>query len=477
MNKLFKESGFMEHSIDSSQKFSRGGDDSFFIGFSFGSFLKVILSKVRATFLGTICHNPDYSSCMGITPFRYSELPVVSAGLFNHRIESAESDNVFPVGEFFDIFNFSHKTDGRFSPYTGDRSKDFYFSCKELIGYFVDKGSYGFSFFKQRGESGNFHLQQSLIEWVAVSNRVLCQLIDELWAHVRSSSFAVVRSLFYCVHKLFLRRGSDAGSRRELEKQAEHLFTKEGSSSLYLRENDTYYPFNLGFAFGNLGGYAFFLSDNRAKSLSLIVFFLRAFVQVFMFKCQVVTDGLRIFSISFSRFVAAKLKELEHAVRIYYFGIISPFSQEVKQIGVIDTGKFHADKQLLFKTLNYALQAFKSFTIHLKSFLLNHTVTVLNRHRKRMFSNINATEISDLVHNSSTSCFELLQHNFEGISALHLNLLRKMSRRDDSINLYETKRAGNTLLKLGGKMMFHPLGLYFINFSFSCNHDLNLKPI
>jgi hypothetical protein len=293
------------------------------------------------------------------------------------------------------------------------------------------------------------------------------------------SSFAGRRRLFYCVHKVFGRRGSDTGSRREFEKQAEHPFTKEGSSSLYLRENDTYYPFNFGFGLSNLRGYALFLSDNIAKSLSFIVLFLGYFVPVFMFKCQVVADGLRIFSISFGRFVTAKLKELKHAVRIYYFGIIAPFSQEVKQIGVIDTGKFHADEQLLLKALNYALQAFKSFTIHGKGFLLNHTVTVLNSHRKRMFSNINATEMSDLAHDS-TSCFELLQLNSEGNSALHLNLLRKMSLRAGSINLYETKRAGNTLLYepySSGKMMFHPLGLYFINFSSSCNHDLNIKPI
>jgi len=74
----------------------------------------------------------------------------------------------------------------------------------------------------------------------------------------------------------------------------------------------------------------------------------------------------------------------------------------------------------------------------------------------------------------------MLQFNSEGNVALHLNLLRKMSLRDHSINLYETKRARNTLLYepySSGNMLFHPLGLYFINFSSSFNHDLNLKLI
>ena len=470
----------MEQAIDSSQEFGRARDNRFFIRFSFCSFLEVIVSKVRTTSLHTTCHDPGYSSCMGIAPFRYSEFPFISAGLFNHRIEPTESDKVFPVRESFDIFNFGHKTDGRFSSYSGDRSKDFYFSFKELMGYFIDKIGYSFSFFKQRGESGNFHLQQSLIERVTVSNRFLCQFIDELWVHFGISAFGVMRSLLYLLHKLFRSRLSDTGSRGELEKQAEHLFTKDGSSSFYLRKNDTNYPFNFGFCLSNLRGYALFLSDNISKIISFIVLLPGAFIQVFMFNLKVVTDSLSIFSISFGRFVTAKLKELKHSVRMYYGGFIAPFSQEVKQVAVVDTGRFHTDKQLFFKGLNYALQAFKSFTIHLKALLLNHTVTVLNSHIKRMFSSINAAEMSDLVHNNSTSCLEMLQFNSEGNVALHLNLLRKMSLRDHSINLYETKRARNTLLYepySSGNMLFHPLGLYFINFSSSFNHDLNLKLI
>lgn len=55
-----------------------------------------------------------------------------------------------------------------------------------------------------------------------------------------------------------------------------------------------------------------------------------------------------------------------------------------------------------------------------------------------------------------------------------------MSLRDDSINLYETKRARNTLLNepySSGKMLFHPLGLYSINFNSFDKHYLNIKLI
>jgi hypothetical protein len=84
----------------------------------------------------------------------------------------------------------------------------------------------------------------------------------------------------------------------------------------------------------------------------------------------------------------------------------------------------------LLKVPDYSFKAPKAACVHTKGFVLYQDSTIFYRHYKRIFSYI----------------------------------------------LFETRRVQNKLLyepKSSGNMVFHPLGLYFIDFWFNSKHKLN----
>lgn len=138
MNNLLKAPILIKQRINSPQEFRRGSNDRFFIRFTFGPFLKVVVSKIRAAFLHTDGHYPCYSTVMGISSFRYSPACLESARLLNYRIKTTETNKFSVISKSFNIHKLCHKIDGVFLTNTRNRTKDFYFSLKKSFCLFFN---------------------------------------------------------------------------------------------------------------------------------------------------------------------------------------------------------------------------------------------------------------------------------------------------------------------------------------------------
>jgi len=138
---------------------------------------------------------------------------------------------------------------------------------------------------------------------------------------------------------------------------------------------------------------------------------------------------------------------------------------------MVDAGRLHANRDVRFEIRDNIFKTAEAGRIHRKELISEDKGAIFNSNREGVFRDINATEIS-VRHTNITSFSEI-----RGRYTLGLNLPLKLSL-EDSINLFETKRARNTLLnepESSGKMLFCPLGFYFINFNGSVTHKSNIK--
>jgi hypothetical protein len=138
---------------------------------------------------------------------------------------------------------------------------------------------------------------------------------------------------------------------------------------------------------------------------------------------------------------------------------------------MVDTSRLHTNRDERFEIRDNIFKSAKACGIHRKELIFEDKGAIFNSNRERILRDINTTEVS-MVHNNITSSYVI-----RGRYTLGLNLPLKMSL-EDSINLFETKRARNTLLfepESSGKMVLCPLGFYFTNFSGSVTHKSNIN--
>jgi len=133
MSNLLKNPILIKQCIDNPQEFCRGSNDRFFIGFAFGSFLKVVFSKIGTTSFNTSSHNPNDPSGMGISSLRDSKASFEFTGLLNYRAKTTKTNKFSVVTKSFDIHKLSHKIYSAFFTYARHSLTRKLIARKELV--------------------------------------------------------------------------------------------------------------------------------------------------------------------------------------------------------------------------------------------------------------------------------------------------------------------------------------------------------
>jgi len=151
---------------------------------------------------------------------------------------------------------------------------------------------------------------------------------------------------------------------------------------------------------------------------------------------------------------------MEH-IRVQYHTIIPFFVDKVKEIVVVNASRFHTYQDILVKVKKHLFELGEASGVHGECSASDMNVLTFQGSGKGIFSHIHSTEIDTFVH----VCTSLFRFSEGLYRTLALNLLLQMGN-SCPINLYETRRVQNKLLYeplRSGKMVFHPLGLYFTN--------------
>jgi len=476
--KLFKTSVFQEQGINGTQKLCRGGNNCLGIGFAFFSLFKVIFSKVRAVSFNRASHNKGNSSGMGIASFGDSKTCLIVSGLFNNRVQPAKANKFSFIGKSLNINNLSHKIDSRFFSNSRDRGKNFYFSFEKSISYLLDKLRYIFFFFQQIKESIYFNFKQLFIKGITKGNRGRSELINIVGGKPSISTF--FRNRGYLFSKFSKRDISYFVSRREFDQNSKDFFRKERISLLNFRKYQSKDSFDFSFSFSNIMGNSFFFSYKVSEAIFFILRMIFISFKVIFIKFQELSNSFSALFVSSRRFRISESEKSPHFIRVNFNSIIPPYFKEVKEIFMVNASRLHANREVRFEIRDNIFKSAEARGIHRKKFIFEDKGAIFNSNRERVFRDINATEVS-VRHNSTTSFLRI-----RGQFTLGLNLPLKMSL-EDSINLFETRRAGNTLLnepihgvdplrrKSSGKMLFYPPGFYFTNFNGSVTYKSNIK--
>lgn len=467
--KLHKAPFLREQGVDGSEEFCCSSDNSLSVGFSLISFLQVIVCKIGAISFNGGSHYPDYPSCVCISSFGYSEMCFKSSGLFNNWVKTAEAHKFSLIWKSFNINDFSHKVYGALFTDSWDGAKEFYLSFEEFICFFFNKLCYLLSLFKECIKLFYKEFKELLEIRPFISDGGRGEFIEFFRRDSRFSSIFWGKFLSG-LEKLLTGSIFDFVSTSEVKEDGEELFREDTAYSFKFREEESEEGSDFGLGFSNGVSNLFFFSHEVFKGIPFING-LVGFLEFILLELKEIGNCVGVLCVRFSRFGISKFGELVKHIRVNYNWIIPQGVKEVKEIFMVDACRFHSNEDIGMgrEELSELREARR---VHLEGSVFDDGCIDFQGCNKGVLCHINSA-ILRLVQHVCTSFKGFL----EGVkSTLNLNLLLQMSQFC-SINLYETKRVQHKLLYepySSGKMIYHPLGLYFTNSMHIYKLNLNI---
>lgn len=257
---ILKIGSCVEEKEDNTEEFIRGGNNSFFMAHTLITFPSVVSFESLGGEDGAKCHAPNYSTEMGVAPFRYSEFSGEFPRLNNYGVKPCVCNEFFVgVGKAADVWCFCEEDCCTYFPHPSYRGEDFHFSWSKKLHTFKESFCDVFYFMLEIEESSYLALEYDLPVFIVHAYGIVGNLnyLGSIEPNFSSSSFS---DIFEDSFDFLFSQFSCDSCRWDLEEELKGAFCEDIVAVSQFFEEVKDQLFYLGLQFCNLFGYSFSFS-------------------------------------------------------------------------------------------------------------------------------------------------------------------------------------------------------------------------